>query len=70
MYTLDLFSGISNNQCDDCIWVQYLDISKGLILNSDIHVTIGYLGTVLHMQYHSTLAVPDFVFLRQVTKKL
>jgi hypothetical protein len=30
----------------------------------------GYLGTVLHMQYHSTLAVPDYFFLRQVTKKL
>ncbi len=24
--------------------------------------SIGYLGTVLHMQYHSTLAVPDFIF--------
>ena len=36
----------------------------GLIDNS------GYPGTVLHMQYHSTLAVPDLFFLRQVTKKL
>jgi hypothetical protein len=30
----------------------------------------GYPGRVLRMQYHSTLAVPDFFFLRQVTKKL
>ena len=31
---------------------------------------VGYPGRVLRMQYHSTLAVPDFCFLRQVTKKL
>ena len=30
----------------------------------------GYPGRVLRMQYHSTLAVPDFFYLRQVTKKL
>ncbi len=30
----------------------------------------GYRGTVLHMQYHSTAAVPDFFFPSQVTKKL
>jgi hypothetical protein len=30
----------------------------------------GYRGTVLHMQYHSTAAVPDFFFSSQVTKKL
>jgi hypothetical protein len=28
--------------------------------------TVGYPGGVLRMQYHSTAAVPDFFFLRQV----
>ncbi len=59
-------SADNNNMIDD---------GTGKILPAEGWVSMregsfGYLGTVLHMQYHSTLAVPDFFFLRQVTKKL